>query len=199
MSEKTEKPTQLPPTLDDEPLAASDDDAVVDGAPPTGTGPMDVGLLSQLVKLMTANDLSAVDLRDGDRRIVLRRGPEPSAGQYAPAYSPPPAPMPSSPAAAGTAAPATAPTTAAAPADENAGLVPVKSPMVGTFYDAPSPDAKVFVAVGDRVSADTDVCIIEAMKVFNNIKAEVSGTVAKVLVETGKPVEFGQILFLVKP
>ena len=199
MSEKTEKPSKAPPPPADEPLAASDDDAVIADAPPAGTGPMDVGLLSQLVKLMSANDLSEVDLRDGDRRITLHRGPKPSPAQYAPSYAPPPPPMPSAPAAVGTAVPATAATPDAEPADADAGLVPVKSPMVGTYYDAPSPDAKAFVAVGDRVTADTDVCIIEAMKVFNNIKAEVSGTVAKVLVETGKPVEFGQTLFLLKP
>ena len=194
----SDKQPKAPPAAPDEPIAASaDDDLYGDAAPPTGTGPMDVGLLSQLVKLMSANDLSAVDLRDGDRRIVLRRGPQHSAAPQAPAYAPPPQPMPSSPAAVGTAAPA-APA-ATPPADADAGLIPVKSPMVGTYYNAPSPDAKPFVSVGDRVTADTDVCIIEAMKVFNNIKAEAAGTVAKVLVETGKPVEFGQTLFLLKP
>jgi acetyl-CoA carboxylase biotin carboxyl carrier protein len=71
--------------------------------------------------------------------------------------------------------------------------------MVGTFYASPSPDAKPFVSVGATVDEDTDVCVIEAMKVFNNIKAETRGTIAKVLVTNGQPVEFGQTLFLVKP
>ena len=71
--------------------------------------------------------------------------------------------------------------------------------MVGTFYAAPSPDAKPFIAVGSAVDEETDVCVIEAMKVFNNIKAEVRGTIARVLVTNGQTVEFGQALFLVKP
>ena len=71
--------------------------------------------------------------------------------------------------------------------------------MVGTFYAAPNPDAKPFVAVGSEVNDDSDVCMIEAMKVFNNIKAEVKGTIAKICVQNGKPVEFGTVLFLVKP
>ena len=91
------------------------------------------------------------------------------------------------------------PSAAAGGADEDAGLVPIKSPMVGTFYAAPSPDARPFVSVGTRVDEETDVCVIEAMKVFNNIKAETRGTVAKVLVDNGETVEFGQTLFLVKP
>lgn len=77
--------------------------------------------------------------------------------------------------------------------------MPIKSPMVGTFYAAPSPDAKPFVSVGSVVDEETDVCIIEAMKVFNNIKAETRGTVAKILATNGQTVEYGQVLFLVKP
>ena len=71
--------------------------------------------------------------------------------------------------------------------------------MVGTFYAAPSPDAKPFVTVGSEVSDETDVCVIEAMKVFNNVKAECHGTIAKILVSNGQAVEFGQVLFQVKP
>jgi acetyl-CoA carboxylase biotin carboxyl carrier protein len=71
--------------------------------------------------------------------------------------------------------------------------------MVGTYYSAPSPDAKAFVAVGSTVTEDTDVCVIEAMKVFNNVKAECQGTIAKILVTNGQAVEFNQVLFLVKP
>jgi acetyl-CoA carboxylase biotin carboxyl carrier protein len=91
-------------------------------------------------------------------------------------------------------------TAASAPLpDADAGLVAIKSPMVGTFYAKPSPDAKNFVNVGSIINEDTDVCIIEAMKVFNNIKAETRGVIAKVVAEDGQPVEFGQVLFLVKP
>lgn len=157
----------------------------------SGSGsPMDVGLLQQLVSLMAANDLNTVDIRDGGKRIVLKRGTAPVMMPTMPAMVP--AHAPASPAAPSGAAPG-------APADEEAGLVPIKSPMVGTFYSAPSPDAKPFVSVGSKVDEETDVCIIEAMKVFNNIKAECRGTIAKVLITNGQPVEFGQTLFLVKP
>ena len=158
--------------------------------------PMDVGLLEQIVKLMAANDLSAVDVRDGDKRVILKRGPQfvASAGSVA---------MPQMTPAMAQAAPApsaqSAPASSGGAADENAGLTAIKSPMVGTFYAAPSPDAKPFVSVGSRVDEESDVCVIEAMKVFNNLKAETRGTIARVMVANGETVEFGQVLFLVKP
>jgi acetyl-CoA carboxylase biotin carboxyl carrier protein len=155
---------------------------------------MDVGLLEQLVKLMSANDLNTVEVRDGDRRVVLKRGAVagpvqylPTPGNYAPAAA---ALAPQASAASGAAAPAAA---------EEAGALSIKSPMVGTFYASSSPEAKPFVSVGTVVDEETDVCIIEAMKVFNNIKAELRGTVTKILVSNGQTVEFGQPLFLVKP
>jgi acetyl-CoA carboxylase biotin carboxyl carrier protein len=150
----------------------------------SGGGPMDVGVLEKLVKLMRANDLTTVEVADGDRRILLKRGGE--AVAFAPS------PMGHAPAKS-----------AAAPiepkADEDAGLVPIKSIMVGTYYAAPAPDAPPFVSVGTSVDEETDVCVIEAMKVFNTIKADCRGTIAKVLVTNGQSVEFGQPLFLVKP
>jgi acetyl-CoA carboxylase biotin carboxyl carrier protein len=151
------------------------------------TSPMDVTLLESIVKLMQANDLNTVDLRDGDRRVVMKRGPGKIATvQMSAAPAAPPR------ASGGEAAPV------APPVDEHAGLASIKSPMVGTFYSAPSPDAKPFVSLGMAISEDTDVCVIEAMKVFNNVKAECHGTIAKILVENGQAVEFGQVLFLVK-
>lgn len=156
-------------------------------------GPMDVGLLEQIVSLMSANDLNTVDLRDGERRVVLKRGaPAPAPVAYPAAYAPAAPALPA-------AAPAGGAPAAAAPADDEAGLIPIKSPMVGTFYARPSPDAQPFVTVGSHVEEETDVCIIEAMKVFNNIKAECRGTIARILVEDRQTVEFGQVLFLVKP
>jgi len=153
---------------------------------------MDVDLLERIVRLMASNDLNTVEVRDGDKRVTLKRGavtmvaPSAGSGFYAaPQAAHASAPSPSS--------------SAATPVDEDANLTPIKSPMVGTFYSAGSPDAKAFVSVGTRVDDDTDVCIIEAMKVFNNIKAECKGTIAKVLVDNGETVEFGQVLFLVKP
>jgi acetyl-CoA carboxylase biotin carboxyl carrier protein len=147
---------------------------------------MDVALLQQIVDLMTANDLNTVDVRDGLKRIILKRGVAPVAS----------APLMQAPQAVAVSA---KPQAAAPEADADAGLVPVKSPMVGTFYAASSPDAKAFVSVGSTVDEETDVCVIEAMKVFNNIKAECRGTIAKILVNNGQTVEFGQTLFLVKP
>ena len=165
---------------------------------PGFNGPMDPVLLQQLIEMMSANDVSALDLRDGSTRISLKRGPQHVA--YAPSMAPQQqsyvAPTASGPAASAAAAPA-GPATPAV--DDTAGLKPIKSPMVGTFYSAPSPDAKAFVQVGSVVNEETDICVIEAMKVFNNIKAETRGTIAKILVENGKTVEFGTVLFLVKP
>jgi acetyl-CoA carboxylase biotin carboxyl carrier protein len=143
---------------------------------------MDVGVLEKLVKLMRANDLTCVEVADGDRRILLKRGGEGSvhvpAAPVAPVAPQKPAP---------------------APVAEEPDLIPIKSIMVGTFYAAQNPDSPPFVQVGSRVDEETDVCVIEAMKVFNTIKAECRGTIAKVLVTNGTSVDFGQELFLVKP
>jgi acetyl-CoA carboxylase biotin carboxyl carrier protein len=156
------------------------------GSAPEGS-PMDVALLQQIVKLMAANDLNTVDVRDGDRRIILKRGP--AAGPMVMSMPTMAGPVAASP---GGGAPPP-------PVDADAGLKAITSPMVGTFYAAPSPDAKAFVSVGSKVDEETDVCVIEAMKVFNNIKAECRGTIVKILVASGQTVEFGQTLFLVKP
>jgi acetyl-CoA carboxylase biotin carboxyl carrier protein len=145
---------------------------------------MDLSLLERIVKLMQANDLTMVDLRDGDLRVTLQRGP---AGNIV-HNALPQTPMLGAP-----------PPQPAAPVAEEDKHREIKSPMVGTFYSAPSPDAKAFVSVGSKISDDTDVCVIEAMKVFNNVKAECSGTIAKIMVTNGQVVEFGQVLFLVKP
>ena len=161
---------------------------------------MDVSLLERMVKMMAANDLNTVDVRDGDKRVILKRGAQllagsGSSGGYAiPQFAPQTHAHPP-----GLASGATSGGASAAAADEDAGLTAIKSPMVGTFYAASSPDAKPFVSVGTTVDEDTDVCVIEAMKVFNNIKAETSGKIAKILVNNGQTVEFGQTLFLVKP
>jgi acetyl-CoA carboxylase biotin carboxyl carrier protein len=158
------------------------------GSAPEGS-PMDVDLLQQIVKLMAANDLNTVDVRDGTRRIILKRG----AASAPVMMSMPTMPVPAA-SAGGSGSP-----TPGAPIDEEAHLKAIKSPMVGTFYAAPAPDAKPFVNVGSKVDEESDVCVIEAMKVFNNIKAEIRGTIAKILVQSGQAVEFGQTLFLVKP
>ena len=152
---------------------------------------IEIKKLKQLIELMKENDLTELDVRDQDGHVVLKRGP---GGSYQ--FTPSPmmhAPSPAAPAAA------PAGSAPAAPVDADAGLRKITSPMVGSFYTAPSPDAEAFVKVGSRIGPDTVVCIIEAMKVFNEIKAEVSGTIEKILVNSGQAVEFGQPLFLVRP
>lgn len=138
--------------------------------------------LQTLIELMEQHDLAEIDLQQDEERIRLKRG-----GAAQPVLA-----APASPAAA-PAAPAPAPA-ASAPA-EGANIVTVKSPMVGTFYTKPNPESDPFVKVGSMVSADTVICIVEAMKVFNEIPAEVSGKVVAVLAENGEPVEFDKPLF----
>ncbi len=152
-----------------------------------------------IVDLMKKNSVSEFEMEEGDFKIKLKRkgadveSPVMVAAPVVPAAAPlpevaAPAPAPVTP------APAAA--SAQAPAPEGP---EVKSPMIGTFYRKPSPDADSYVEVGSVVEPDTVVCIIEAMKVMNEIKAEVKGTIAEVLVEDGKPVEYGQALFRIEP
>jgi acetyl-CoA carboxylase biotin carboxyl carrier protein len=155
-----------------------------------GPDPFDVRTIKYLVALMSRHDLSEIDLKQGEHRIRLRRGQRTRAVQVT---SGPPLPhrepeAPREPQAA--AAPA------AAPARH---LVEIKSPTVGTFYAAPSPDAPPYVSVGSRVTPTTVVCQVEAMKIFNEIQAECSGVIAEVLVKNKEPVEFGTVLFRVDP
>ena len=156
----------------------------------SGPNPFDLRTIKSLVALMGRHDLTEVDLRDGSIRIRLRRG----AGEM-PVITTSPVPAP-----AATPAPAAEPTPppAAAPAPAKQ-FIEIKSPTPGTFYAASSPDAEPFVKVGSRVQPDTVVCIIEAMKVFNEITADCSGVIAEVLVENQQPVEYGQVLFRVDP
>jgi acetyl-CoA carboxylase biotin carboxyl carrier protein len=149
----------------------------------------DVERIRRLVELMKEHDMSEIDLRDGETRIQIRRGGEPVV-TTAPLRAAAPA------TASLSAAPADAPAAPPAkPAEEH--LAVVKSPMVGTFYAAPDPDSPPYVKVGDHIGPETTVCIVEAMKVFNQIPAEVSGKIVSVLVENGQSVEFGQPLFKV--
>jgi acetyl-CoA carboxylase biotin carboxyl carrier protein len=156
----------------------------------------DVRKIRRLVALMNEHDLSEIDLRQGDMRIQLRRSHEGLV-----AVAPPPS-APSAPVGASRApAPAPPPNQASHVPVQNTVIEEhvalIKSPMVGTFYSAPDPDSPPYVKMGDPVSADTTVCIVEAMKVFNEILAEVSGKIVSVLVENGEPVEFGQPMFKV--
>jgi acetyl-CoA carboxylase biotin carboxyl carrier protein len=166
---------------------------------------IDIRKLKELVRLMVSNELTELDLRDSEEQVTLRRHtPQsqasvamlPHAQQQAPAMAPGGVVN-----GAGTAV-ASAPGAQAAAGgadDADAGLTAIESPMVGTFYSAGSPDADAFVSVGSSVGPDTVVAIVEAMKIFNEIKAECSGTIERVLVENGASVEYGQPLFMVRP
>ncbi len=158
---------------------------------------IDIRKLKELVRLMVNNELTELDLRDSEEQVTLRRQPHGAVGAMPTMMMAPPAAM--APAAAPVAAPAAAGRAAAAAAADDAGLARIESPIVGTFYSAANPDAAPFVSVGSRVSPDTTVCIIEAMKIFNEIKAETSGVIERVLVGNGDAVEFGQPMFLVRP
>jgi acetyl-CoA carboxylase biotin carboxyl carrier protein len=148
---------------------------------------MDMEEIKRLVQLMVDNDLSELDITDGDKKISLKRGgPGPVSLIAAPVAAPVAAPAAGAPAAAPAPVPA-------------ANLVDIKSPMVGTFYAAPSPDSDPYVTVGSMINEESAVCIVEAMKVMNEIKAECSGAIAEICVRNAQPVEYGQVLFRVRP
>jgi acetyl-CoA carboxylase biotin carboxyl carrier protein len=152
--------------------------------------PFDVRTIKDLVALMSRHDLSEIDLREGEVRIRLRRG------HIMPIQHPPPGSIVVQATEPATSASKDAPPAPAKPVKE---LSTIKSPTPGTFYTAPSPEAEAFVQVGSRVTPTTVVCIIEAMKIFNEITADCSGVITEILVENQQPVEFGQVLFKVDP
>ena len=168
---------------------------------------LDIRKLKELIRLMVENELTEIDLKDEKETVSLRRegslapvvqvSPATAAPPAAPTPAPAPALAPAAPAPAAP-APAAAPAAEPSPADTS-NLEQITSPMVGTFYSAAKPESPAVANVGDTVTADTTVCIVEAMKIFNEIKAEQSGVIEKVLVSNGDSVEFGQALFLVRP
>ena len=149
-------------------------------------GIFDVERIREIVALMEDHDLSEVDLQQGDDKIKLRRGSDTQVVAAAPVAAAPPAAVAAPPSVSGASAP-------------DAGGVLIKSPMIGTFYAKPKPDSAPFVSVGSIVNNDTVVCIIEAMKVFNDIPAECSGEIVEILVQDGEAVDFDKPLFRVKP
>ena len=158
-------------------------------AKPASSDVFEIDRIRRLVELMKEHDLSEVDLRESRQRIRICRGPKEGPRL---AYGPPPPPPPPP----GAVAPSAASAAKAAPA-EPGNVALIKSPMVGTFYVRPNPKAEAFVKVGDRVDTTTTVCIIEAMKVFNEIPAEVRGKIVAILCEDGEAVEFDKPLFKV--
>ncbi|MGD0251616.1 MAG: acetyl-CoA carboxylase biotin carboxyl carrier protein [Verrucomicrobiota bacterium] len=155
---------------------------------------MDLKDIKAIIDLMKKNSISEFEMEKQDFKIRLKRGlnggtPVSSLDELPPAVAvapPPQVPFPTPP-------------TAAVPQPPATSEVEIKSPMIGTFYRSPSPEAASYVEMGTDVNPDTVVCIIEAMKVMNEIKAEVKGVITQVLVENAKPVEFGQPLFKVRP
>lgn len=161
---------------------------------------MDLKQIKQIIDLMKRSELSEFEVEEEGFKLKIKRdangfsGPQSSHGSNPPFISASEQP---------TAAPAPQPVVPASPAPisgaaEEAGVTYIKSPMVGTFYLAPSPDSKPFASIGARVVENTPVCIIEAMKIMNEIQAEAKGTIVEILVENGQPVEYGQRLFKLK-
>jgi acetyl-CoA carboxylase biotin carboxyl carrier protein len=159
----------------------------------------DLQKIKELIEIMKRNGLAEVEIKHGDDKIFLKRSePQPTLGGTV------------------TAGPTTEPSVSAAPAHPNEtqtsaaeappsdtqpqkALVEIKSPLVGTFYATPSPDSEPYVEVGSHVDAQAVVCIVEAMKVMNEIKTETSGTIVEILVTNGQAIEYGQVLFRIKP
>ncbi|HEX5137405.1 MAG TPA: acetyl-CoA carboxylase biotin carboxyl carrier protein [Planctomycetota bacterium] len=154
--------------------------------------PMDPKNLKRIVELMNQHDLAEVEIEEEGRRLRLRKT---EARIVAAPAAAPAAPAPAAPAAAAAPEAPSAP----APAAPKENLLTIKAPMVGTFYRSPSPDSDPYVEVGRRVTQESVVCILEAMKVMNEIKAECTGEIVKVSVQNGEAVEYDQPLFLVKP
>ena len=157
---------------------------------------VDIKEIRTLIDLMKKNGVAVFKMEREGFKITLKTSEatvshsvvtsQPMVAFSGPAAQPAPAPEPA----------ASAPAPAAAPAAS--GGIEIKSPMVGTFYSSPSPDSPAFVSVGQEITPDTVICIIEAMKVMNEVKAEVAGTVTEICADNGKPVQFGQVMFRLK-
>lgn len=175
---------------------------------------LDLKEIQELIKFVAKSGASEVDLEIGEMKISIKTPPKKGRGetqvetivQQIPVAAPamaqmamPAAPVASAPAAASVEPSAPAAEASAPPKEDDSKYITIKSPMIGTFYRKPSPDKDAFASVGDEVSVGSVVCIVEAMKLFNEIESEVSGTIVKVLVDDMSPIEYDQPLFLVDP
>ncbi|MEJ6604251.1 MAG: acetyl-CoA carboxylase biotin carboxyl carrier protein [Verrucomicrobiia bacterium] len=162
---------------------------------------MDIKQIKQVIELMKRAELNEFSVEEEGFKLKIRRGHK-GGSNGANRNSAPPFVVAAEPAVQAAipsiAVPAPATLTTTASGDDEVGMTFIKSPMVGTFYRSPSPDSKAFADVGTKVEASTLVCIIEAMKIMNEIQAEVKGTIVEVLAEDGDPIEYGQKLFKVK-
>lgn len=156
---------------------------------------IDLEFLERLIQAIDQSTIDSIEIERGGTRVRIGKTPPqtvaaaPMAAPVAPAAAPAPAP----------AAPSSGAPAAPAPEPPASNLVDVTSPMVGTFYRAPAPDAPAYVDVGTSIGSGDTLCIIEAMKLMNELEAEVSGTVVEICVENGEPVEYGQVLFRIRP
>lgn len=160
---------------------------------------MDIKQIQDLIKFVSKSGVNEVSIEETDFKITIKTNQEPTyvtatvpAPQQViqPAAAPQTAPAPAAPAPAAT---------TPAPSDESSKYITIKSPIIGTFYRSPGPDKGVFVNVGDEVTPGKVICIVEAMKLFNEIESEISGKIVKILVNDAQPVEYDQPLFLVDP
>jgi acetyl-CoA carboxylase biotin carboxyl carrier protein len=166
-------------------------------AHPGAEGPFGLGTIQQLVELLERSTVTRISWRRGSERLVIQRGFPP--GPPTVSAPPPAAPVHAHPAhLAGSPGPRVSTSEAAAPVAEEPGVL-VSSPFVGTFYRAAGPEQPVFVELGSVVKKGQAICIIEAMKLMNEIESEVAGKVTEILAENGQPVEFGQALFRIEP
>jgi len=161
---------------------------------------MNVEYIRKLIKLVEDSEIGSLEIRSWGRTIKINHSIEPTSNGHGSGASvvaqtvaapAPPAPAP--------AVQPQAPTVETPAEEKSDRLVEVKAPMVGTFYAAPAPDASSYVSLNEKISVGQVVCIVEAMKLMNEIESEVSGRVAKIMVENGQPVQFGQTLFLIDP
>jgi acetyl-CoA carboxylase biotin carboxyl carrier protein len=155
--------------------------------------------LKELIDFLVEKDITEFELERGDLKVRVKRGSEPAVVHMAPVPAPT-APIATAAPGVALAAPAP-PATPAAPVEaaEEVGLHIVKSPIVGTYYEAPSPGSPPFIKVGDTVAAGQVLCIVEAMKLMNEIESDVAGEVVKILVTNNQPIEYGQSLFAIRP
>ncbi len=157
---------------------------------------MDLKQIHELIKIINKSNIGEISIEDKDGKVTIKQKEEPIVTVAAPApqvyTTAPQQALPSTPPAATPAAPSP-------PAPKADNLITIKSPMIGTFYRRPSPDKPILAEIGTEITPGKVVCIIEAMKLFNEIESEISGTIVKVLVDDASPVEYDQPLFLVEP
>lgn len=163
---------------------------------------MEYKQIQELIKTINKSNISELSIEEGDFKITIKQdfsGQPQYVMTPAPVAIPMPAAAPAQVAAPAAAPVAAAPQAAAAPAENNSNHVTIKSPMIGTFYRSPSPDKPVFVNVGDEIKKGQVLCIIEAMKLFNEIECEMNCRIVKVMADDSSPVEYDQALFIVEP